>query len=106
MRAGGVKPPEQIPMIVITRGQSFGIPGAIGQRLDAAWFEGQGKAERGLLNKWSHMREGYTPNKLIVLLMLTAFMSVCTAVVLVVHHQGDGSKHVKLPDPFQSVAGK
>jgi pimeloyl-ACP methyl ester carboxylesterase len=41
MRAAGVKPPKRIPMVVITRGQSFGIPGAVGERLDAAWFAGQ-----------------------------------------------------------------
>lgn len=51
------------------------------------------------------MQEGYTPNKLIVLLMLTAFMSVCTAVILVVH-KGEKAKHVRLPDPFQEVMGK
>jgi pimeloyl-ACP methyl ester carboxylesterase len=41
MRSAGVKPPERIPMVVISRGLSFGIPGPIGARLDAAWFDGQ-----------------------------------------------------------------
>jgi pimeloyl-ACP methyl ester carboxylesterase len=41
MRRAGVRPPRTIPMVVISRGQSFGIPGEVGQRLDAAWFEGQ-----------------------------------------------------------------
>ena len=41
MRRAGVEPPRRIPAIVISRGQSFGIPGELGQRLDAAWAEGQ-----------------------------------------------------------------
>ncbi len=48
MRAAGVKPPRRIPMVVISRGQSFGIPGAIGQTLDAAWAKGQDRLARFL----------------------------------------------------------
>jgi hypothetical protein len=49
------------------------------------------------------MRDGQ--NKLIIVLMLASFLSVCTAVVLAVH-KGQDSKHFRLPDPFQQYADK
>jgi pimeloyl-ACP methyl ester carboxylesterase len=41
MRRVGVRPPRRIPMIVLSKGQSFGIPGSLGNQVDAAWVRGQ-----------------------------------------------------------------
>jgi pimeloyl-ACP methyl ester carboxylesterase len=41
MRRAGVRPPRRIPYIVLSKGQTFGIPGRLGRRVDAAWVRGQ-----------------------------------------------------------------
>jgi pimeloyl-ACP methyl ester carboxylesterase len=41
MRRAGVRPPRRIPFIVLSKGQSFGIPGRLGRQVDAAWNRGQ-----------------------------------------------------------------
>ena len=40
MRRARVKPPRRIPMIVLSKGQPFGIPGRLGRLVDAAWVRG------------------------------------------------------------------
>jgi pimeloyl-ACP methyl ester carboxylesterase len=40
MRRAGIRPPRRIPYIVLSKGQSFGIPGRLGRLVDAAWLRG------------------------------------------------------------------
>jgi pimeloyl-ACP methyl ester carboxylesterase len=37
MRRAGVRLPRRIPLIVLSKGQPFGIPGRLGKMVDAAW---------------------------------------------------------------------
>jgi pimeloyl-ACP methyl ester carboxylesterase len=41
MRRLGTRPPRRIPLIVLSKGQPFGIPDPLGALVDGAWVKGQ-----------------------------------------------------------------